>query len=388
MRALAPEVPVVRYLSPIESGLDVGIVNHEIITATIMVKRSGRYLLIVLVHAIAGSIAALGQGDWNPINTPANEDLASIHFPTATTGYAMGDAGAAVKTTDGGATWSALATGFPGKLWYTRFLNAETGIAVGDNGAAIMTTNGGATWTPLATGLKAGTLPTFLFGLQFVTAQTIFAVGGDGEAGSGVVIKSTDGGVTWSKKHIPGTFFLDRCSFVDESHGYAVGASFTGGGAIFVTTDGGSTWTLGQSAPAIVTSVAALGPSKALAVGSGGMAYATADGGATWSTATISPGTDLLDLAFRDANNGIAVGDPGTVLTTADGGATWSTETISGGGFLAGVAIAPGGGSTFIAGPGGVVYRRTIALSAPADPLEKGDDVSLPAGPMLTVAGD
>ena len=43
---------------------------------------------------------------WECINPkPQGGNLKAIQFPTATTGYAVGDAGTVIKTTDTGATW-------------------------------------------------------------------------------------------------------------------------------------------------------------------------------------------------------------------------------------------------------------------------------------------
>jgi photosystem II stability/assembly factor-like uncharacterized protein len=40
------------------------------------------------------------------MNSSANHDLYSIHFTDATTGYAVGDNGTIIKTTNGGADWN------------------------------------------------------------------------------------------------------------------------------------------------------------------------------------------------------------------------------------------------------------------------------------------
>src|SRR4051794_33320609 len=120
-----------------------------------------------ILAAVAASVltGARAQSSWTAVSTPANDDLSAIDFPTDAVGYAVGDVGTAIKTTDGGNTWNTLTTDYVGKLWYVGFLNAERGIAVGDAGKAIITTNGGALWSPVNTGLERGKLPSFLFGL-------------------------------------------------------------------------------------------------------------------------------------------------------------------------------------------------------------------------------
>ena len=51
------------------------------------------------------SATAFSQWTWqNPL--PQGNSLQSVHFPDAETGYAAGDVGTVMKTTDGGLTWA------------------------------------------------------------------------------------------------------------------------------------------------------------------------------------------------------------------------------------------------------------------------------------------
>jgi photosystem II stability/assembly factor-like uncharacterized protein len=259
-------------------------------------------------------------------------------------------------------------------------------MAMGDNGAAVSTTDGGASWHAVNTGLHAGSLPSFLFGMQYVTPQLLFAVGGDGVFGGGVVIKSTDGGTTWTKKDIANTFFIDRCAFSSPAHGYIVGQAPAGNGVIYVTNDGGETWTLKQSASAVVTSVVAFDDQHAIALGSADVAYRTSDGGTSWSPVEMGSSADLLDMSFRDTKLGIAVGQPGTVVTTIDGGASWSSETIQDGGFLSGISFTPDGGRAFIAGAGGLVYSQSFAAGVANERSGADMRVTINPNPMRAAA--
>ncbi|HEX6052218.1 MAG TPA: hypothetical protein VFZ21_23295 [Gemmatimonadaceae bacterium] len=110
-------------------------------------------------------------------------------------------------------------------------------------------------------------------------------------------------------------------------------------GRVVRTTDGGKTWTVDTIAGAEsldFRDVFALDAQRAWAMSSGnadeGQAriYRTTDGGKTWSLAysTEQKGVFLDAIAFWDARHGIAMSDPvdGTffLLTTSDGGATWT----------------------------------------------------------------
>src|SRR5262245_53335246 len=80
-----------------------------------------------LLLLTAGQLPA--QGEWTRIQTPATENLLSIDFPTAMIGYACGDGGTLVKTTDGGLTWTEQNSGIAGSIWTIRFSSATNGMA-------------------------------------------------------------------------------------------------------------------------------------------------------------------------------------------------------------------------------------------------------------------
>src|SRR5262249_52363407 len=86
----------------------------------------------------------------------------------------------------------------------------------------------------------------------------------------------------------PGPDFL-AVAFADAAVGGAVGA----GGAVLKTTDGGATWTpqpSGTAAP--LFGVAAASADAAWAVGAGGTVLHTVDGGATWRAQRSGTGWD------------------------------------------------------------------------------------------------
>src|SRR5258707_2060828 len=71
------------------------------------------------------------------------------------------------------------------------------------------------------------------FAVATVGASTVVAVG-DG----GIILRSSDGGATWTLQSSGTTDALAGDSFVDADTGTAVGHV----GTIFRTTDGGATW--------------------------------------------------------------------------------------------------------------------------------------------------
>jgi photosystem II stability/assembly factor-like uncharacterized protein len=76
--------------------------------------------------------------------------LSSISFPTADTGYAVGEGKldqpkhiTIIKTTDAGLNWTAQSSGDTNSLYSVYFTDSNTGYSVGSGGTILKTTNGG-----------------------------------------------------------------------------------------------------------------------------------------------------------------------------------------------------------------------------------------------------
>lgn len=123
---------------------------------------------------------------------------------------------------------------------------------------------------------------------------------------------------------------LRGLSVIDDRTAWASGSN----GTVLRTLDGGATWTI-LSVPGAATTdfrdVEAFGPDEAVVMGIDRPAaiFRTADGGKTWTRtfADDSPGIFLDGLAFFDKKRGLAVGDPMdgrfVLISTTDGGITW-----------------------------------------------------------------
>lgn len=137
------------------------------------------------------------------------------------------------------------------------------------------------------------------------------------------VVRSTDGGKSWTDVRMPARFLAADLAFASVNNGYVIG----GIGQLLRTRDGGRSWTY-EMLPtrSLLNAIAAPDAATLVVVGSDGVILRSADGGAEWQS--IAAGTDvhLRDVAFADATRGIAVGMWGTVLLTEDGGRSWTQE--------------------------------------------------------------
>ncbi|MGH7595302.1 MAG: YCF48-related protein, partial [bacterium] len=203
-------------------------------------------------------------------------------------------------------TWSAHTSGTTNVLYSVYFTDANTGWAAGEVGTILKTTNGGSTWSAQTSGTTD-----ILRSLYFTDANTGWAVGGDG-----TILKTTNGGNTWAAQTSGTTSFLLSAYFTDANTGWAVGDF----GTILKTTNGGSTWSA-QTSRTIedLYSVYFTDVNTGWAVGGFGTILKTTNGGSTWSAQTSGTTSFLLSVYFTDANTGWVVGELGTILKTTRG---------------------------------------------------------------------
>jgi len=94
----------------------------------------------ILTVLIAMTITTNAQ--WTAQTSGTTENLASVYFIDANTGYAVGKSGTILKTTDGGTNWTALSSGITSGLGAVYFTDANTGY-IGGEGKILKTINGG-----------------------------------------------------------------------------------------------------------------------------------------------------------------------------------------------------------------------------------------------------
>ncbi|MFA5927045.1 MAG: YCF48-related protein [Patescibacteria group bacterium] len=292
-------------------------------------------------------------GSWTAVSQlsqGAGETVTGINFPSASIGYAVGQNNLILKTTDGGANWSAQ-TG-SGNFTSVYCASTTTCWAVGTGNVILKTTNGGTNWSAQTSG----------------TAQTLSSIACSGASNciaagaSGTTVKTTDGGTNWSVSTIVNTPTLNSVVMISSTVAYIIGSngfyktdntgsswwsrigptpaaqsavqlSSTAGVAatsagIVRTTDGWtSVWQNKSMAAINFRSISFPTTSVGFAAGDGGVIYTTADGGATWTAQTSNTVNNLRSIYFSDASNGWAVGVSGTIMHTANGGTTWAAQT-------------------------------------------------------------
>ena len=252
---------------------------------------------------------------WFSQSSNTNNSLNAISFVNPTTGWVAGSNGTVSNTTDAGATWTGQTTSTPANINGIYFVNTTTGWIVGDGGVIKKTMDGGSHWTS-----QNSTTTNSLYAVQFIDTTTGWiACGG---MSSARILKTTDGGASWSN-HWDTGFDLFSLSFVNSQTGWVVG----GGGTILKTTDGGSTWNPQSSLEGCdLRSVCFVDSTTGWAVGSCGNILVTTSGGSNW-TPQMSGGCGLLSVYFVNSTTGWAVGScGGNIWGTTNGGALWTNQ--------------------------------------------------------------
>jgi len=313
---------------------------------------------------LLASLSARAQ--WVPVDSGTTRNLYNVFLLESGAGYAVGDGGTILKTTDGGVNWTALTSGTTKALYDTYFFNDTEGVAVGDSGLILRTTDG-ITWQTVPSGVRdslravsfngasgiCGGLNQDIiyssdsgatwrvsqknfFGGGFFGAHmispTVGFISGQNSIFQPMQGTTVDGGVHWSFH----PFYFDSnegsCDdvfFFDENNGVTSGVLFDCRGAIARTTNGGADWT-SSLFPTGMQGIDFPKPESGFAVGFGGTILKSNDSGNTWSPQTSGTLFDLFDVHFTSAGQtGLVAGAAGTILRTTDGGQAGGMELLS-----------------------------------------------------------
>jgi photosystem II stability/assembly factor-like uncharacterized protein len=143
--------------------------------------------------------------------------------------------------------------------------------------------------------------------------------GGDIWEGPICIEMPSSPGATLMEYHQP-----PHIRFVDQKTGWIVGDL----GLILKTTDGGLTWQVQNSEVSVsLTDVYFMDAKAGWVTGAGGVLLATKDGGLNWKQQRLG-NQELTSVRFLEETGWVlAIGDPG-LYYTEDGGRTWEGSSI------------------------------------------------------------
>jgi len=291
------------------------------------------------------------NAQWIQQNSGTDSTLNSVYFIDQENGWAVGEGGIILYTTDGGENWNQQISGTDLNLQSVHFFDQDLGWIVGGVGEdyssrlILRTQNGGSFWDTVY--LEANYR---LNDIYFINSLNGWVVGKKSSwpPWESINLSTQDGGETWVEFSGPQENYC--VYFIDELKGWLAGGGNNGStgypyGYINKTEDGGNTWIEQTSGSAItefghLRSVYFVDNSHGWAVGGNpgfwppgqfSTLLRTNDGGLNWEITNDLTDLFLTDVFFTDSLNGWVVGglssfNENIILNTKDGGQAWYNQ--------------------------------------------------------------
>lgn len=385
-------------------------------------------LLAVALPSLAGASEYVFS--WR-LPTPQGNALGGCDFESPSTGYAVGPRGTVIVTTDGGVSWQRrdLYPGFAADLEDVLVLGPGQLLAVGSSPGIFRSTDGGASWTAVPNPSTAR-----LTDIEVVAGGTLSIVGTAGQ-----ILRSTDAGDTWTMLASPGAHDLHEQHWRSPTDGTIVGLfcarRTTNGGQTWLalngieeslenfnevfftdtqngtilsdfkmwrTTNGGGFWSGDFANPVVyMGNTVVLGPQRFQVSTNleGAFVWETTNGGETWTDRLLSGAGGFLDFDRLADGALVAVSTEGDVFRSTDEGLTWANATYSAfedqRGVIGAIGIGPAGlgaagttgvpptywyrtpdgGATWLPQPGGpnIAFTEAISYWDDAHAIAAGD---------------
>ena len=292
-----------------------------------MIKFFHTTLFIFILLLFANSSFAQTQ-PWIKLQSPVNTTLRYLSFIDSLTGWAAGEAGTIIRTTDGGNSWEVQNSTVQTFIRDIFFIDKNLGWAITDkdefpfNSVILKTTNGGNFWSA----------ENFPDTSEYI--KTIFFFDSlNGFVGGSYIGFSSDGGNSWTSAEIDSNMVSDfpvyNFNFLNPQFGYACGGFIDRVGVIWRTTNSGFNWSAQGVSVDEVFDIYILDSLKAVTLAGdpeGRYKIAnikTTDAGMTWNSDSLSFFGLSFTIDFRTYNEGWSASGYKFLLTT-NRGETWS----------------------------------------------------------------
>jgi len=318
-------------------------------------------IFLILITVVCISNNCNSQTGWYQQKSNFDNSLLSISFLNSNTGIVVGAFGKILITRDGGLNWDSskistnisflsvcildsnivLVSGYDRKIykttnfgesWYRitsvnngfdlneiKFPDKSTGYIASSLGVILKSTNVGESWYTLQ---HPEPFAKNFYSLDFIDANTGYVVGHGGSSSRSPILKTTNGGVNWTRQESLTPSSLYSVKFINPDTGIICA------GEIIRTTNGGNNWLRLNSLTNSVTKLAYVNNQIIYAVGGNGTIIKSSNGGVNWIQQVSNTTNHLSGVCFVDEFTGYAVGANGIILKTTTGG-TVGINTIN-----------------------------------------------------------
>ena len=298
-----------------------------------------KYLLFFLLICYLFTIQNVNAQvfDWFNPGHISPEDLYSIYFVNEHIGWAVGENGTILKTTDRGFIWIKQETGISEPIISIFFIDTLLGWATsGWKGTILNTDNGGQTWDTQFQ-IK-DSIESSINSIFFIGPDTGFAIGYkfDEIIYKPLILKTTTGGEEWNILPLESTgFFLTACHFFNSEYAIILGGGYLDNesyGIVLITYNGGQNWE--------IIKIEDIGPFISASFVDEDLGWAlteddnkiikTTNGGITWSSQYTDQFLWCNSIKFVNDSIGWVGCANSYVLHTSNGGTVWEKEIIPG----------------------------------------------------------
>lgn len=214
----------------------------------------------MIIGSSSGKVfGSLNQGDtWTMIGENLGQ-VTDLHAFNLQSAVLTNESGSIYKTENGGAQWDKVYEEPADILMGLDFVNAQKGWACGWYGQILYTENGGNTWVSQHYDGRSQ-----LSDIHFTTENEGWAVS---SSFTDTIWHTSNGGADWLTMVLPSRTFWRAVSFTNPDTGWVAGGG-AGSGIILRTNDGGQTWSQDHQSPEALLGLYAI-PQKETVWGSG-----------------------------------------------------------------------------------------------------------------------
>ena len=354
-------------------------------------------LIVFILFNICFGSQTFCQNLWEKIQSPTTNNLQKIVFVDSLTGWAVGDSGIIIHTSDAGNSWNVQNSGVNLVLHSLTFPNKNIGWALSwtiapPYGTIILNTlDGGNSWK---NGFFNGQ-DVFLNSIYFVDSLNGW-IGGNYSG----ILYTKDGGQIWNQAAIDSFsgFPIYNFVFANKNYGFASGGSTDFMGVIYKTTDGGRNWTGKSVAADPIQKIYFLDSNNIAGIGGdlefGAGFIKSTNAGVNWIYKTLNIYGTGLGLSFRTASEAwapIKGGFYGRFLVTNDSGNTWNEYITPDSLFMSDIVFTDSLHG-YAVGLNGAILKYRGVITSVQDPVEVPSGFSLkqnypnPFNPSTTIS--
>ncbi|MEO8447764.1 MAG: YCF48-related protein [bacterium] len=268
------------------------------------------------------------ENRWKRLSSPTSADLRNCVFTDSLNGWAAGDSGRIIHTSNGGNTFVIQNSGMDFYINDIFFLNKRLGWVVANefifSGTTILTTtNGGLNWSSQ------------LFNDTTKIFRTIYfrdSLNGFLAGFGGFIYKTTNAGTSWFQTVIDPSEFsgfpINKVNFTNANTGFAGGGYIDVAGVIWNTTDGGQSWSAEAYSAEPIYDIFIKDQNSIIAAGGdfeyGPQTCKSSDAGQSWTYELLKLFGQTYSLDFRTPAEGwMALGYSRTWAVSNDSGQSW-----------------------------------------------------------------